>query len=173
MAIYKENYVQIKLEEGNIHRTFVNKTIGEGDANAIDFGGYVTRNDRPVDLTGCTVKGYFIRADGTSVIINGTVSGNAFHVRLISNCFTVEGNFTLAIKLTGGGVTGTMRIVDGTVVNTVIGPVVDPNENIPDLSELMAVIGRAEAAAETIGEFIITEELISGDNYRLIVDVEE
>ena len=72
-------------------------------------------------------------------------------------------------ELIGGGVTGTMRIVDGTVVDSVIGSPVDPGGVIPDLDELLAVIGRAEAAANTIAGISIRAELVADENYRLIV----
>lgn len=170
MAIYNENIIDIDLESGQIHRSFAHKAIGEGDKNGNRYGIRAYRNGTPVDLTGCMVTGYFIRADQTTIIIEGVASENKAYVELNQNCYVTEGNFALAIKVTGGGITGTMRIVDGTVVNTVAGTVVDPGGTVPDLSELMAVIERAEAAAETVAGFVVTEELIEGDDYRLIVD---
>lgn len=172
MAIYKEDITDVDLDTGNISRSFVNKSIGESDANGDRFGVRCIRNKQPVDLTGYTVTGYFIRSNGTSVIIQGTASGSKAYVELPASCYVIEGTFSLAIKLTGQGKTATVRIVDGTVVNTVIGSVVDPGGIVPDLSELLAVIGRAEDAAETIGDFAITEQLIEGDDYRLIINVE-
>ena len=81
----------------------------------------------------------------------------------------MEGQFTLAIKLSGGGVTGTIRMVDGTVINTTNGAVIDPGTVIPDLADYLAVVENAEDAAEIIYGISVTTELISGDDYAIAV----
>lgn len=173
MAIYREDILDLNLESGTVHRSFACKCICEGDDSGNRYGMRLMRDGEIVDVSECTVTGYFIRADQTSVIIEGAVSDNVAYVELPQSCYVVPGNFSLAIKLTGGNATETMRIIDGTVIDTIIGPVVDPGGIVPDLSELMEVIERAETAAADIAKFSVTEQLISGDNYRLIVDVTE
>lgn len=170
MAIYREDIVDVELETGTVFRTFMNKSIGEGDVKGNRFGFRCFRNGEPVSLAGITVIGHFLRADGDTVQITGTVEGGytAF-VSLPASCYAVEGQFTLVIKLAGGGVTGTIRMVDGTVVNTTNGAVIDPGNVIPDLDEYLAVIEAAEEAAETIMGFSITAELNSGTDYRIVV----
>lgn len=168
MAIYREDIVDIELESGTVFRTFMNKAIGEGDANGNRFGFRCLRNGQPVSLTGSTVIGHFIRADGNTVEITGTTDGDAAYVTLPATCYAVEGQFTLAIKLSGGSVTGTIRMVDGTVVNTTNGAVIDPGSVIPDLSDYLSVVEDAEAAADTINGFISTE-LIDGIDYKIII----
>lgn len=170
MAIYKEDIADVELTTGTVHRSFLLKAIGEGDADAYIFGVRVWRSGESVNLAGSTVVGYFIRADGTTEVINGgAASGNLAMITLPAACCSVEGNFSLAIKVTGGGVTGTLRIVDGTVVNTVAGAMADPGSVIPDLSDLLAVISRAEDAAAAIAGYSVTAELIDGENYEIIV----
>ena len=168
MAIYREDIVDIELESGTVFRTFMNKAIGEGDANGNRFGFRCLRNGQPVSLTGSTVIGHFIRADGNTVEITGTTNGDTAYVTLPATCYAVEGQFTLAIKLSGGSVTGTIRMVDGTVVNTTNGAVIDPGSVIPDLSDYLEVVEDAEAAADTINGFISTE-LIDGIDYKIII----
>lgn len=171
MGIQREDFINIDLQNGNVHRSFVNHTIVAGDKNANVFGVRIYRDNVPEDLTGCTVMGLFIRADKTTVIIgDGIAYRNAAYVYLPESCYAVPGNFTLTIKVSGGNMTGAMRIVDGTVFEGSLEPYVDPGNVIPDLSELMAVIDRAEAAAAEINEFVITTELIAGDDYRIIVN---
>lgn len=152
MAIYKENIVDIDLENANIHRTFLKHTIGEGDSNANRFGVRVFRDGEPVDMSSVTCMGYFIRSDGGTVTLPGTVAGSSAHVTLTSACYAVEGQFALAIKLsdpTGEGVTGTMRIIDGVVSNTMTGTYIDPGTILPSIEELIATI---EAAVASIPE---------------------
>ena len=169
MAIYREDIVDIELESGTVFRSFMNKSIGEGDVKGNRFGFRCFRNGVPVSLTGVSVIGHFLRADGNTVQLTGTVDGNTAFVRLLASCYAVEGQFTLVIKLSGGGVTGTIRMVDGTVVNTTNGAVIDPGSVIPDLTDYLAVVEDAEEAAETVYGFSVTTELISGTDYRIIV----
>lgn len=147
MAIYHEDIVNIDLENGTIHRSFMNHSIGYGDDDANRFGIRAFRNGVPETLGG-TCAGYFIRADGATVVIaDGVVSGNLAYVTLPEACYAVEGNFTLAIKVSGGGVTGTMRIVDGVVSRTSTSATVDPGTIIPSVEDLIDAI---EDAVESI-----------------------
>ena len=168
-AHYHQDIVDIDLNNGNIHRSFSMRMIGEGDINGNRFGIRVFRNGEAVSLSGCIVTGYFIRADAQTIICPGGIDGNIAYVPLIQSCYAKEGNFTLAIKITGGGVTGTMRIVDGAVVSTTTDAVLDPTGDVPDIDELMAVIERAEDAAEAIADFSVSVTLNSGDDYTLVV----
>ena len=180
MAIYKNDIADIDLNTGTIHRTFANHMIGESDADANRYGIRLWRGGEPVDIGGATCMGYFIRhGHGDTVTINGgAFSGQEAYVELPDSCYAYEGGFTLVIKLVGGSVnenmrssvTGTMRIVDGIVVDSMIGSPVDPGGVVPNLDELLAVIGRAEAAAGTIADLAIYAEQVEGDNYRIVVN---
>lgn len=169
MAIYREDIVDIELENGTVFRTFTNKAIGEGDINGNRFGFRCFRNGAPVPLAGLAVLGHFIRADGNTVQLTGETDGNTAFVTLTETCYAVEGQFTLAIKLSGGNVTGTIRMVDGTVVNTTNGAVIDPGSVIPDLTDYLAAVEDAEEAAEKVMGFSVTTELIMGTDYRIVV----
>ena len=163
MAIYKEDIVNIDLENAEISRSFVKHTIGEGDIYANRFGVKVLRNGEPVNMTGVTCSGYFIRSDGGTVYLTGAVEGNTAYVSLAQACYAVEGQFALAIKLTGGGITGTMRIVDGVVSNTTTGTVVDPGNILPSIEDLIEEIEEAIASippdySETVEELNYIEE---------------
>jgi hypothetical protein len=167
MAIYKEDIQIIDLETGTVSRTFLNKALGEGDSYGDRFGVFVQRGGQPVDLTGVSVSGFFIRANGTTEALTGHRSGNKCWVDLPAACYAVEGNFTLGIKLTHSVTTVTARIVDGTIVNTTLGSINDPGSIIPDITSFGTLVGQAEDAADTIESFDITETLISGTRYRL------
>ena len=145
MAIYRNDVVTIDLENGNIHRSFMAKTIGEGDALANRFGVKLVRGGEAVDISGATCTGYFIRPTGDTVVINGSISNGTAYVELPQTCYAYEGQFSLAIKLTGGSATGTMRIVDGVVANTTTDSVVDPGTVIPSVEALIAAIDAAVA----------------------------
>lgn len=168
MAIYNEHIVDIDMESGTIHRSFINKSIGEGDSNGNRYGVRLFRNGEPVDMTGVTCNGYFVRHNGTSVAISGQKSGNKCYVELPLSCYTVEGTFKLSIKLTKGTTTITALIIDGEVVDTVTGAIIDPGSVIPDISAFATLVSRVETAAETIEDFDISATQITGTRYKIV-----
>ena len=119
MAIYKNDIVDVELNGGGIHRTRMNHTIGKSDDDANRFGVRVLRDGAAESLTGISCAGYFTNSQGARTTLSGTVSGSEAYVTLADACYTVEGPFRLAIKLSGGGVTSTVRIVDGMIENIV------------------------------------------------------
>ena len=154
MAIYHEDIVNIDLENGMIHRSFLNHTIGSGDAAANRFGIRVFRAGVAVALAGAVCQGYFHNASGENIALtsHGAVQGNLAYITLPQACYNVEGNFTLSIKLVGDGVTGTMRIVDGTVDNTGTTGAVAPTSDVPTYQEILAVYADMEAALDDVEE---------------------
>ena len=155
MAIYKEDIVAVELQSGTIQRSFLNNTIGSGDKKANRFGVRLFRNGAPVSAESCTVTGIFMAPDGTRYVISETSytgstgkEGNKAWVQLPEICYAVTGQFCLAIKLTGGGVDGTMRIIDGTVSETGEAGAVVPTSTIPTTEEIIAAY---EEAVDVIG----------------------
>lgn len=145
MANYKENIVDIELTKGHIHRSFYPHALGAGDENADRFGFRLFRNGQPENITG-NCFGLFVRPDGETVPIeSGVVSGNTAYVILPDDCYVVEGVYSLAIKVSGGGVTGTMRIVDGMVDRTSTDVIVDPGTILPSIDDLIEAIENAVA----------------------------
>ena len=169
MAIYHEDFVDINLNTGTVHRTFSQMNISEGDAAANMYGFRLWDNEYPISLTGATCEGFFIRPDGVTLVIDGVATGNTAWVTLPAAAYAVEGNFTLAIRIAGTGIVGTMRVIDGTVVTTTTDTIADPAEVIPSLEELLAVIGDAEDAADVVDGLQITATQITGTRYKIAV----
>ena len=143
MAIYREDIISIELESGSVNRSFLNHSIGKGDMKANRFGVSIVRNGENVALSGCACEGFFIAPDGENILIFGSaytgISGNKAWVDLPQACYNEEGQFTLAIKVIGGGITGTMRIIDGVVNNTGVDDPVAPTETVPTYQEILAL----------------------------------
>lgn len=163
------DFIDIDRKAGQLHRGFISRTLGEGDISGNIFGVRINDGDEPANLTGCACVGYFIRADGITLVIDGSVSGNTASVQLPEACYAVTGSFSLAIKVTGTGFSETMRIVYGTVADLITGEINDPSEQIPSLEDLLEVISRAETAADTINGISITTEQITGTRYKIKV----
>lgn len=119
MAIYKSDIAEVELNGGGVHRTRLSRTIGKSDEDANRFGVRVMRNGEAEDLAGVSCAGYFTDSRGNRTTLTGTVNGNEAYVTLTDECYTYAGPFRLAIKLSGGGVTSTVRIVDGTIESVV------------------------------------------------------
>lgn len=171
MAHYREDIMDIELESGSLFRSFNNKAIGSGDISGNRYGVRMLRGGEPVSMSGASCVGYFIRADGITLVISGVVDNGIAYVTLPAAAYAVGGNFTLAIKVTGTGFAETMRIVDGTVVLTTTGAISDPASEVPSLADLMAVITRAEAAAAAINNISVTATQISGTRYKIAVTI--
>lgn len=169
MAVYREDIADIELESGSVFRSFNNKMIASGDASGNRYGVRLLRGGEPVSMAGAACVGYFIRPDGITLVINGAVENGVAYVELPTAAYSVGGNFTLAVKVSGTGIAETMRIVDGTVVLTTTGPIYDPYSEMPSLTELMAVIGRAETAAASINNLSVAATQISGTRYKITV----
>ena len=173
MAIpQRTDYVDIDLQKsgGAVFRSFAHHTLGEGDIKGDCFGVRVFSNGAAVDMTGGSCVGYFIRPDGNTTVINGTISGNRAYVIVPRACYSYIGSFTLSIKVTASGFSGTLRIVDGTVVDTSTGDFVDPGSVISSLNQTL--VERAEAAAGVIDNLSTSETLIAGDRYKCSVTLE-
>ncbi len=159
MAIYKQDIVDINLNTGSIFRSFLNHSIGFKNDAADRFGIRVFRDGEAVDLTGASCQAVFMRPDGTNLALTsyGTVSGNVAYVTLPQACYDYEGQFCLSIQLVGGGVTGTMRIVDGMVVNTGASGTVAPTGSVPTYQEVLSVYEQVLPLAEAGGVATVAE----------------
>ena len=172
MPIQKISTEAVDIENGSIHRSFTNKTIGAGDKAGDRIGVRIYEKGQPVSLVSASCVGYFIRPDGITLVIDGAISGNTAYVELPQAAYAKAGQYTLAIKVSGTGFIDTMRIVDGTIVETTTGDIADPASEVPSLEELTAIISAAEDAADTIDGLTITASQISGTRYSIAVTKE-
>ena len=113
MAVYKSDIVNVNLESGSIFRNFLNNSIGYKDDDADRFGIRAFRDGVPVDLSGMSCQAVFMAPNGVKIALTsyGNVSGNEAYVTLPPACYDYEGQFCLAIKLVGGGVTSAVPSV--------------------------------------------------------------
>lgn len=170
MAIYKQNIVDIDLNKGTVHREFLNHSIGSGDSNADRFGMRVFRDRQPEDLTGVACQAVFRDPKGNPIALtsHGTIIGNTAFVTLPQACYNYDGQFCLSIKLIGGGVTGTMRIVDGMVDNTHTGGAVAPTGAVPTYQEVTSLYNEMVLATQAAIDVKESTEIV--ENYEIIDD---
>ena len=175
MALYREDIVDIELESGSLHRSWMNHAIGLGDVKANRFGVRIFRNGEAVNIGSGTCQGFFMRPDGTNLQIQGStytgVDGNKAWVQLPQDAYAYQGQFCLAIKLIGGGVTGTMRIIDGMVDNTGTTGAVSPTSTVPTSQEIIAAYNNAVAVIDNSVRFDIDQSLTAAQKAQAISNI--
>ena len=150
----------IELNDGAIERPG-GVLFGLGDDAADAFKLTLKRGgDNVSDLESGT--GYFVRPDGTTVIIAATVSGNQMTLILPEECYEYAGDVKLTIKAAttvGDGAEVTVLIVRGRVLITRTNRVSDPGSTW-NLDDLWAALGDKvdEPASEgTSGQALMTD----------------
>lgn len=162
------DFVHIHQLKADI-RTGVNKRyggvlLGQGDDSADVFevelidstlpAGYDTTGS---DATGC--NGYFIRPDGRTETIAGTVTGGVGTVALTPACYAYPGAFSLAVKFTSSAAEATAVIIEGRILTTYTDEVAD-SSNVWHLDAIQAAIdGKMDEPASegSSGQALITD----------------
>lgn len=105
------------------------------------IGVEVLDGGQAASLSG-NVYGYVIRADGGTVLIDGTLSGNRASIVLPASAYVVIGQVSIVIKV--GAVTVGACVAQ--VYRTTTDTIVDPANVIPSISELLEAIDDCEQA---------------------------
>lgn len=138
--------------DAEIQMTPLKSLYASGDKNAHIFELSLYRGAEEMDLSGASAQGYFIRADGCTVPIAGTISGNIVTLTITEGCYYVVGNFNLIIKVSIGESRKSVFWGNGYVVRSMTDAVVDEENVIPSLDELLAQIAAAESAAKAANQ---------------------
>ena len=118
---------------------------GEGDANGLRVGARVTDGGAYTALGGSCV-GKVVRADGATVQLTGTISGNVAYVVLDQTSCAVEGPIQVAVCWVSSSNATTLVVAYGNVVHTQTGSAIQPDTPVPDLTQLLAEIDAMETA---------------------------
>lgn len=108
---------RVDIRQGAAHLV-LRAPLATMDNMAHVFEAQVYDGDTAADLSGAKCEAYFIRADGVTVMLDGTVSGSTASVTLGANCYTVPGRFELAVKLTQGDTVHTILRAEGSVTTS-------------------------------------------------------
>lgn len=87
------------------------------DNKANRIGVEVTDGGAAAALSG-TVSAKVIRADGQTVTVSGSRSGNKAWADLTEACYAVQGRIQVCIKLTDGDTVTTLGGCEGTVIRS-------------------------------------------------------
>ena len=120
-----------------------------GDSNAHIWRVSVMNGGQPAKVAG-KVTGYFIRADGATVAVTGSLAGNVASVVLPQSCYTIEGDLQAVMRVAladGGGVMPLSALILH-VRRMLTDSVVDNERVIPSLEDLLAQIERMERGTQ-------------------------
>ena len=119
-----------------------------GNGNAHVWEVTVLDNGQPADLTGVTVVGYFMRADGNAVAVAGTVSGNKASVTFATEVYVIPGLVKGVMNLTIADTSVTpISAISFVVQEDITSDPIDPSGEITlDVGTLVADIEAATAS---------------------------
>lgn len=112
--------------------------IASYDNYANAFGVNVLRNGARVNLSGCTVMGYFTGSDGKTFKLKGKYKSNQAYVVLTRECYLKQGRFRLAVTISDGTVNTTVRIIYGFMLVTMSEELWTPDDSggdVPDIPD--------------------------------------
>ena len=135
------------LDRG-VERTLIRPALLTGDSQAHTFRVSLSRAGAAAAVDGAIVPAYFVRGDGVTVPITGSLEGNVAVVTLPEGCYRVPGRFQLVVKLGTDSGVSTVFWGDGAVAASSTDAILDEEDVIPSLEDVLAQIAAAEAAAE-------------------------
>lgn len=94
-------------------------------------------------VIGGTVSANIVRADGATVTVNGTLTGNSVYVILPSAAYAIPGPISIVIKLINNSEITTLCAVVANVYMSTTDAVVDPGTIIPSIQALITAINEA------------------------------
>lgn len=97
----------------------------------------VRKNGVKQTVTG-SVSGKFIRANGTTIFLQGSIVDGDAVVRLHQDCYNVQGRFTFNIFNTQSGVTTCIYSAVGKIDMGSTETVIDAGDVVPDVSDVVA-----------------------------------
>ncbi len=132
-----------------------------GDRAAHTLSLSVLDGEDAFPLTDYTLRGYFLRSDGETVLLTGSTASNTAALTLTESCYAVPGVFTLVVKAAAAQEVRTLLAVNGNILCSATDSVIDPENVIPSLSELLAQIDRMEQASDRAANAANSAETIA------------
>lgn len=111
----------------------------------------VVRGGVPEELQG-SVSANIVRADGTTVVQTGSISGNVATVTLPAAAYAVSGPVAVFVKNVDLNATATIAAITGYVYTSSTDAIVDPGTIIPNVSQLLAATANCMEAVQAATE---------------------
>ena len=165
MATYTLRYATNLAADPLAHPIPAQLAQGDSDAYVFEAQVFDSRDPQETVLAG-TVTGSVIRPDGGTVTFlgekdettteivtpQGTFDATVCRITLPQAALAYPGRVNITIRLIDGAEETTVLNVSAVVVRTDTGTAIDPGEVVPNLAELLAMIGDCEDATEAAQE---------------------
>ena len=120
-----------------------------GDEQAHRFAVTVVRGAEKLSLSGATITGFFIRGDGATHELAGTVDSDGRAVVTLDKfCYAASGRVQLAIRAQQGEVKTIIFAAEGGMHRVTTDSIVDTGHVVPSIEELLAQLDAIDAATE-------------------------
>ena len=159
---------ELHVDLHNVEHRYGGVLLGKGNDSADVF---VIKPEGGTGDNASACTGYFIRPDGTTVIIAGTILNGVGTVTLPAVCYTHTGTFSLAVNYSSSAADATLVIIDGRILTTYTDEVADPDD-VWSLDSIISAIQQKvdEPPLEgTSGQALLTD----GDGGRYWGTVEQ
>lgn len=136
----------------------LNTPLAQGDDRAQKFIFELMNGDDKADTSALACTAYFVRGEGQedsdTIPLGGEFSDNILTVELKSGCYTKQTYFVLSVRLIdqNTGIKRTIVFVRGVVRTTQDGGSGDPDESLPSVEEILALMDDVEKAIERANE---------------------
>ena len=180
LDITNADIIDIDLTSGTVNRSFTDHVLCKGDVKANYYGARLYNNGEPIHVQGTpTVTGYFLRPDHNTVLLTGEFVDDATSnqgmltgVILSQECYAYAGQFQLAIVVSWtsayGTQTHTVRVIDGTIIETHPGGTVVPGNALPGINDLLYIIAQGQTSGAIYWkdlQYVYDYECPAGDDY--------
>ena len=95
-----------------------------------------------------TVSALFLRADNTTVAIDGAIESGKATVTLVADCYHAAGRYSIAVYISDGTNSACVYAAVGNIFRTTSDVVIDSGATIPTLAQLQAAYADCVEAAE-------------------------
>ena len=126
---------------------FLSGTLFADENLAHTFAISATRNGAEIALSG-VVTACFIRPDGGTVELNGTIEDGKACVTLAESCYVVTGRFKLTVFVSVDGAKTAVYCAAGNVVETTTNTIIDPGSVVPSVDDIIAEYATMQQAVE-------------------------
>ena len=121
-----------------------------GDNKAHTWEITVLMDKEPADLSDASAMAYFVREDGNTVLVTGTVIGSVCTYVMLPSCYAVKGSLRCVLKILSASL-GPVTLMDKIVqIREGVGSsFVDPGAVIPNIDTLIQAAVSATQAANS------------------------
>lgn len=155
MAITTTFGYDVNLEQGTLWINLPDP-LSTLDCEAHIFTVNVKEGNAAANIAGAKCTAWFVRADGVTVPLDGSISGNVASITLGANCYAVPGRFRLSVKLEEGGVIHTLLRVGGYVDVSRTDSMTNAGSEVQSFDRLVQAV---QSGGNMAPEYVVTEAM--------------